>query len=146
MIEFKDKKAKKDITKWLKSSYLPKLHKKMNKSMRAIEDTMVVYYTLRFGFPQLPSVISVLDKESGGHKFFHVAGVRYKQGKECSIVFTGSYFKSTLGEDLDFESKKDTLSEEDALRDGNVFYPNFTLFKADHDEVLSMVLNGEENK
>lgn len=146
MIEFKDKKAKKDITKWLKSSYLPKLHKKMNKSMRAIEDAMTVYYTLRFGFPQLPSVISVLDKESGGHKFFHVAGVRYKQGKECSIVFTGSYFKTTLGEELDFESEKDTLSEEDALRDGNVFYPNFTLFKADHDKVLSMVLNGEENK
>lgn len=146
MIEFKDKKAKKDITKWLKSSYLPKLHKKMNKSMRAIEDAMTVYYTLQFGFPELPSVISVLDKESGEHKFFHVVGVRCKHGKELNVEFTGSYFKSTLGEDLDFESEKDTLSEEDALRDGNVFYPNFTLFKADHDEVLSMVLNGEENK
>lgn len=146
MIEFKDKKAKKDITKWLKSSYLPKLHKKMNKSMRAIEDAMAVYYTLRFGLPQLPSVISVLGKESGEHKFFHVVGVRHKQGKEYSIVFTGSYFKSTLGKDLDFESEEETLSEEDALRDGNIFYPNFTLFKADHDEVLGMILNGKENK
>lgn len=146
MIEFKVKKAKNDIAKWLKSSYLPKLHKKMNKSMKAIEDAMTVYYTLRFGFPQLPSVISVFDKESEEHKFFHVVGVRYKHGKEFNVEFTGSYFKSTLGKDLNFESEEETLSEEDALRDGNIFYPNFTLFKADHDEVLGMVLNGKENK
>ena len=106
MIEFKDKKAKKDIAEWLKSSYLPKLHKKMNKIMRAMEDAMTVYYTLRFGFPELPGVITVFDKESGEHKFFHVVGVRCKYGKKLNVEFTGSYFKSTIGETLISNLKK----------------------------------------